>query len=283
VAARDVGGRELRLRGRLLVGADGRGSRVAKLAGVSERRVRHGRIAYGAYFEGGAPESAPDASFWMLDPDMAAAFPTDEGLTFYAAMPVKAHAAPFREDPARALVELLASVPDAPPIRDARMVAPAQGKLDLTNVEHAPSAPGLALVGDAALAIDPLWGVGCGWALQSAGWLADAVAEPLVSGAPLERPLRRYRRAHARALGGHARMIYEFAGGRRFTPPERMLFTAATYDDGLARIFEEFGSRSIGPARMLAGALPRVALATARRSRPGRRGAGRLGDAAPAR
>jgi len=50
----------------------------------------------------------------------------------------------------------------------------------MTNVAHTPSAPGMALVGDAALAIDPLWGVGCGWALQSAEWLADSVAPALV-------------------------------------------------------------------------------------------------------
>src|SRR5581483_6459473 len=107
--ARDVSGAELELRGRLLVGADGRGSRVAKLAGVRERRVRHGRIAYGGYFEGGAPPSAPDGVFWLLDPDMAAAFPTDDGLTFYAVMPVKEHAQAFRDDPATALVDMLAS------------------------------------------------------------------------------------------------------------------------------------------------------------------------------
>jgi hypothetical protein len=27
-------------------------------------------------------------------------------------------------------------------------------------------------VGDAAIAADPMWGVGCGWAFQSGEWLA---------------------------------------------------------------------------------------------------------------
>jgi 2-polyprenyl-6-methoxyphenol hydroxylase-like FAD-dependent oxidoreductase len=281
--ARNPKGEDLQLRGRLLVGADGRDSQIAKLAGVAERRVRHGRIAYGGYFEGGAPASAPDASFWLLDPDMAAAFPTDGGLTFYAAMPVKEHAEPFREDPAAAIVELLASVPDAPPIREARMVSPPQGKLDLTNVAHTPTAPGLALVGDAALAIDPLWGVGCGWALQSAQWLADSVAAPLVAGEPLATGLRRYRRAHRRALRGHAMAMYDYSGGRRFNPGERLTFSAATYDDGVARVFEEFGTRSIGPARMLARAVPRSILAHARRSLSSRRSPTVDGPAAVAR
>jgi 2-polyprenyl-6-methoxyphenol hydroxylase-like FAD-dependent oxidoreductase len=270
--ARDRSGAELRLRAKLLVGADGRGSRVAKLAGVRESTHRHGRIAYGGYFEGPAPKGAPDASFWLLDPDMYAAFPTDSGLTFYAAMPIKQRADEFREDPARALVELIGSVPDPPPIRASRMIAPAQGKLDLTNVAHTPTAPGLALVGDAALAIDPLWGVGCGWALQSAEWLADGVSQALVeqdrsaSSPALDRGLQRYRRRHARALRGHATMIYDFAGGRKFNRAERLLFSAATYDQGTARVMEAFGTRNIGPARMLLTGTPRALAVHARRS-----------------
>jgi len=73
--ARNTAGEELRLQAPLLVGADGRGSRVAKLAGVDSKTVRHGRVAYGGYFEGPPPAGSPDASFWLLDPDMAAAFP----------------------------------------------------------------------------------------------------------------------------------------------------------------------------------------------------------------
>ena len=42
------------------------------------------------------------------------------------------------------------------------------GKLDLPNVIRPAARPGVAFVGDAALASDPLWGVGCGWAFQSA-------------------------------------------------------------------------------------------------------------------
>jgi menaquinone-9 beta-reductase len=270
--ARNTAGEELRVRARLLVGADGRGSRVAKLAGVDSKTVRHGRVAYGGYFEGPPPAGSPDASFWLLDPDMAAAFPTDSGLTFYAAMPVKEHAGAFRDDPAAALVAMLDDLPDGPPIAASRLVQPAQGKLDMTNVAHTTSAPGLALVGDAALAIDPLWGVGCGWALQSAEWLADSVAPALAeSSSPaasraLARGLKRYRRRHARSLRGHAMMIYGYAGGRRFDPGERLLFSAAAYDEGVSRVMEAFGTRNIGPARMMLTGAPRALAVHARRS-----------------
>ncbi len=264
--ARDPDGRELRLRARLVVGADGRDSRVAKLARVRKKTFAHGRFAYGGYFEGPPPAGAPDASLWFLDPDMAAAFPTDAGLTFYACMPTKDRLGEFRGDPAAALVEFVSRVPDAPPIRASRLIGEVQGKLDMTNVSHAPSAPGLALVGDAALAIDPLWGVGCGWAFQSAEWLADGVAPALLGEESLRRGLTRYRRRHARALRGHAMMIYDYANGRRFSPAERLLFSGAARDERVAEVMEAFGSRNIGPLQMMATAVPRALMARASRS-----------------
>jgi 2-polyprenyl-6-methoxyphenol hydroxylase-like FAD-dependent oxidoreductase len=281
VLVRERSGEELRVRARLTVGADGRDSRIAKLAGVRRKTYPHGRFAYGGYFEGPPPAHAPDASLWMLDPDMAAAFPTDSGLTFYAAMPVKDRLPEFRGDPASALVEFVASIPDAPPIGESRLVGDVQGKLDMTNIAHAVTAPGLALIGDAALAIDPLWGVGCGWAFQSAEWLADSVAPALSGQGSLARGLTRYRRRHARALNGHAMMMYDYAGGRKFQPPERLLFGSAPKSARLGAIMEAFGTRNIGPARMLLTGVPialgvsaRGALArAARASRPGQRSA----------
>jgi 2-polyprenyl-6-methoxyphenol hydroxylase-like FAD-dependent oxidoreductase len=240
---------------------DGRGSRIAKLAGVKTKKVKHGRFAYGGYFEGPAPTGAPDASLWLLDPDMAAAFPTDHDLTFYACMPTLDRLPEFRRDPEAALKALVASLPDAPPIMESRVVPveegkPVQGKIDMTNVAHVPTAPGLALIGDAALAIDPLWGVGCGWAFQSSEWLANSVSGSLLGAEPLERGLARYRKRHARGLRGHAQMIYDYASGRKLNPAERFLFSAAAHDERVARVFEAFGTRSIGPGRMLATGVP---------------------------
>ena len=88
----------------------------------------------------------------------------------------------------------------------------------MTNRMRRPVAPGLALVGDAALATDPLFGVGCGWAFQSAEWLADASAPPCRAQEPLEKGLARYRRRHAKELRGHAFLIHDYSTGRRFNP-----------------------------------------------------------------
>lgn len=264
VEIRDRSGASRRLRARLVVGADGRGSRVAKLAGVRARTFEHGRFAYGAYFEGPPPPTAPDATLWLLDPDMVGVFPTDSDLYFYACMPAFERLDDFRKDPLAALISLVAGVPDPPPILESAPAGPVQGKLDMTNVAHTPTAPGLALVGDAALAIDPIWGVGCGWALQSSEWLTDSTIPALHGQRPLKRALARYRRLHRNRLRGHAATIYDYSTGRKFTRFERLLFATVCRDERAAATFEEFGTRTIGPARMFAATTPRIAWLGAR-------------------
>jgi 2-polyprenyl-6-methoxyphenol hydroxylase-like FAD-dependent oxidoreductase len=262
--SRDPHGQTLELRARLVVGADGRGSRVAKLAQVDTKTSPHGRFAYGGYFEGPPPPRFPNSVLWLLDPDMVGAFPTDNGQIFYAVMPAKERLPEFREDPVAALQRFVAGIPDAPSIAESRLVGEITGKIDMTNVINTPTAPGLALVGDAASAVDPLWGVGCGFALQSSEWLADSVAPALSGSESLERGLRRYRRRHSRGLKGHTREILDYATGRKLNVGERLFFSAASYDERTARVFEAFGSRSISPARMLATGMPLAMLANAR-------------------
>lgn len=264
VAVRDRDGSETELRAPLTIGADGRDSRIAELSAVPVKTYPHGRIAYGGYFEGATPEIAPEASFWMLDPQWAAAFPTDGGLTFYAAMATKDRLPDFKRDPERALISFVGDVPEAPPIREGRLVGPVLGKIDMLNKMRRPVAPGLALVGDAALATDPLFGVGCGWAFQSAEWLAESVAPALRGSEPLKRGLARYRRRHRRELRGHAYLIHDYASGRRMQAPERALFAAAARDPKMAAAFTAFGTRTIGPSRFLPTAMPRALAVNAR-------------------
>ncbi len=266
VVVRDREGEETELRAPLVVGADGRDSQVAKLAEVGEKVLPHERFAYGGYFEGEMPESAPDGTIWFGDPQFAAAFPTDQNQIFYVAMPTKDRLPEFKRDPEKALVEYVADFPDAPPIRSARLVSDVIGKIEMPNRVREVTAPGLAMVGDAALATDPLFGIGCGWAFQSGEWLADAVAPALAGNESLARGLKRYRRRHARQLRGHAFLIHDYATGRRFNPAERLLFSAAARDEEAGIVVDKFATRQIGPGRMFAGVLPRAIVVSARRA-----------------
>jgi menaquinone-9 beta-reductase len=275
VVARDREGVETTIEAPLTIGADGRDSLIAKLSGVKVKTFPHGRFAYGGYYEDMELANFPDVSMWMMNPAWAAAFPTDGGLTFCAAMPLMKHLDGFKADPAEAIAAYFEELPETPSLRSARLVGDPGviGKIDMTNRQRTPTAPGLALIGDAALATDPLFGVGCGWAFQSAEWLADSVAPALRGEEALEKGLRRYRRAHSRHLRGHAWMIHDYSKGRRMQPGERLIFSAATRDQGVAKVFEQFGTRQIGPARMIATGTPRALVVNARHAlRRGGRG-----------
>jgi 2-polyprenyl-6-methoxyphenol hydroxylase-like FAD-dependent oxidoreductase len=262
VVVDDRSGWETTLRARLVVGADGRGSPLAELAGLSGKTRPHARFSYAAYFEG-RPDP-PDTSLWFLDPNVAASFPTDSNLTLYAVVLTKDRLPEFKREPTEALASFIAGLPDPPPISSARPVGPVLGKIEMPNRIRGPVAPGLALVGDAALATDPLFGVGCGWAFESAEWLADSVALAMRGEEPLERGLARYRRRHRSELRGHAFLIHDYATGRRFTPFERMLFSAAARDPKVALAFDTLGTRQAKPGRILARTMPRVIAVTAK-------------------
>jgi flavin-dependent dehydrogenase len=103
--------------------------------------------------------------------------------------------------------------------------------------------PGIAFVGDAALASDPSFGVGCGWAFQSAEWLADHATDALRNGGDLDGALERYRRAFRRNVGLEHWFIADMATGRKLRLNERMAFRAAARDDTVARAVEAIASR----------------------------------------
>jgi 2-polyprenyl-6-methoxyphenol hydroxylase-like FAD-dependent oxidoreductase len=264
VGVRNPQGEETELLGQLTVGADGRDSSVVELAGLPEKTLPHNRFAYGGYFEGPAPKHAPDATIWMMDPQWAAVFPTDSDLYFYAAMPTKDRLPEFKRDPEAALVDFLSLVPEPPPIRESRAIEPVMGKIDMTNRVRQTVAPGLALIGDAALAADPLFGVGCGWAFQSAEWMSDSVLPALQGSEPLEQGLDRYRRRHARELKGHAFFVNDYATGRKLNPAERLMFSAAARDPKAAGLFDAFGTRQIRPQEFMPRMVPRAIAVNAR-------------------
>jgi flavin-dependent dehydrogenase len=282
VQLRDRRGACRTVRAGLVVGADGRASQVAEMAAVRKRISRHGRFSYAAYYEGPQPAGAPAARLWLLDPHWAAAFPTDAGLTMYGCMPTKDRLPEFRRDLEGALTSFIADLPDPPPIREGRRVGPILGKIEMPNVQRFPVAPGLALVGDAALATDPLWGVGCGWAFQTAEWMAGAVTGALAGEEPQSAGLKRYRRRFARGLNGHAFMIRDYAGGRRMSAVERLLFSSAVHDRRAAEALSRFGTRMAGPQTLLSPALgARVAVAQVRRRRARRHDARTAAPAGP--
>ncbi|HEY8638553.1 MAG TPA: NAD(P)/FAD-dependent oxidoreductase [Solirubrobacteraceae bacterium] len=238
------------LRARLVVAADGRDSKVAQWARVPGRVKPHNRFFYWAYWRGLRPATS-HARMWLLDPDCAYTFPNEDDLTVVLVAPHRDRLPEFRADLEGAYRRLVDQLPDAPDLDRATKESKVLGKLELPNVFRPASRPGLAFVGDAALAADPLWGVGCGWAFQSADWLVEETADALIGGADLDAALERYRRVHRRRLLPHYLMISDISSGRPINPIERRLYRAAARDRVVRRAFEQIGSRRRSPARIL--------------------------------
>jgi 2-polyprenyl-6-methoxyphenol hydroxylase-like FAD-dependent oxidoreductase len=272
-----VGGVEVEGRGhkrrtipaRLTVAADGRDSTVARLARVCARVRPHNRFVYFAYWSGvRSPKS--EARVWLLDPDGAAVFPNEDDISVIATVVDKARLHEFRADPEAAYRRVVGGLPDGPEIAGAERVSKLIGKLEMPNKMRRASRPGLAFIGDAALATDPLFGVGCGWAFQSAEWLVDETRSALLDRGDLDVALERYRRSFRRRLGPHHMQIADYSTARSMRLDERILFRAAANDPVVGAAVEEFATRRRTVLRLLD---PRL---TPRILRRGLRTGGRL-------
>jgi 2-polyprenyl-6-methoxyphenol hydroxylase-like FAD-dependent oxidoreductase len=103
---------------------------------------------------------------------------------------------------------------------------------------------GIAFIGDAAISSDPIWAVGCGWALESSEWLVDASADRLRDGRDLDAGLRRYRRRHAFELTGHHVLDSNYSTGKPFNTVEKLLFAAGARDTALAQGLHTYVTRA---------------------------------------
>lgn len=242
------------IRARLVVGADGRNSRVAALAGVPGRVKPNNRFVYFAYYRDLPLVTGNTMQMWLLDPQVRYAFPNDDGVTLLAAFSTKDTLGSFKRDMEGEFERLWAGLPLAPEVSKGERISKLIGKLDMPNVHRPAARPGIAFIGDAALAADPLWGVGCGWAFQSAEWLVEETGDAITGAGDLDAALERYRKRHRRSLLGHFLVTSDFSTGRRLNPLERLIFSAATRDERLALRTHAFGSRSIGPEKFLSPA-----------------------------
>jgi 2-polyprenyl-6-methoxyphenol hydroxylase-like FAD-dependent oxidoreductase len=267
VRTRASNGQETSLRARLVVGADGRDSTVAELAGATRKDAPNHRFAYFGYFQDLQSGEHPPTQIWFLDPDGAYCMPNEDGISVLIVAPKKTpeHLAAFRDDGEAAFRQFVRDLPDAPPIDDVPMVGKLIGMQDFSLRSRTANAPGLALIGDATLSTDPMWGIGCAWGMLSASWLVDEVG-PAALGeggvGDLDRGLASYTARHQAEIGGYQRLFESFATARPLNPLERLMFGAAARDEASARHLYLFGSRLISvPDYIAPPAIARAVLA----------------------
>lgn len=241
----------------LVVAADGRNSRLAELAGIPARCHRNDRFTFFTYFRGLPLRSGGNSQYWHLHPNLAYAFRNDGDTTLLGVWLPLSELQSFRQDAMASFRRFWAEVPEAPNLDDGQPLGELLGITKIDNCWRPAAAPGLALVGDAATVMDPIWGTGCGFAFLAADWLVErtaaCLANPWRRPAALDRALRRYRRLHRARLRGHYWHAASFSRLRELNLAEQQLFSAATRDPVVADCVLRYLGREVGVSH-LAGA-----------------------------
>jgi 2-polyprenyl-6-methoxyphenol hydroxylase-like FAD-dependent oxidoreductase len=226
----------------LVVGADGKHSRVAEAVAARRYREREAR-SFGCYtYWSGVPVSGGE--LYQRPGRAVAAFPTNDGLVMvYTAAPM-AEFADFRADVDthyRKTLDLCGDLGDR--VRDGVRAERFRATPDLPNQFRVPCGPGWALVGDAGVVMDPVTAQGITNAFRDAELLSDAVAKGIGAGpAQLDRALSAYWRERDDAVRPMYDLTVRLAG---LEPPGRgerhLLASIADRPDEVDRFLGAFG------------------------------------------
>ena len=177
------GDRSVEFRGQVVVGADGRHSTIAELAGAEEYLgYDWPRVGYWAYWEPPSDWSGPDYPYDFLlrftGTDRRLIFATDDGQVLLGTMPVAGDRDRWRQDhETKYLEDLQNDRVFAPLVAKGRRASPVVGTVRERFFFRRSAGPGWALVGDAGHHKDPLIGWGIAEALVQAKHLAKAIRE----------------------------------------------------------------------------------------------------------
>ena len=199
------GGRERRLRARLLIGADGSASAVARMLNGAAHPRRDMLIAVRAYYDRVAGPSNRCDLYFSSDsfPGYCWLFPTGNG-SANVGVGMVAETVPPASEHLRDLLEGLMRRDAA--LRARLRFARARGKIaGWPLATYSPKIPltgeRVMLIGDAAGLIDPINGEGIQYALCSARWAADTALAALREDDLSAPRLRAYARRVAREAG----------------------------------------------------------------------------------
>lgn len=188
-----LGGERIELRARVVIGADGKGSQVAKWVEAEKYdEGRVGRPIYYGYFRG--TESLPDPTaevfFGSDHVAFCLAMRPDEHMLALEVQPEEFDH--IRRDPRAWLIAACRSLPGMDRrMRDATLDGQVRGVRGVENHLRKPFGPGWALTGDAGYVKDPITAYGVGDAMLQGFLLARALGA-WFDGAPWESTLSDY-------------------------------------------------------------------------------------------
>ena len=175
------GGIERRLSARIVVGADGRNSTVARLVGARKYHVVPSeRFAYWGFFEGVAVGPEPELVFHHWDGRAVIGCFADSGLYQVVLVPDNRFLPAFRADlPGAFMEQAFACAPIARKLEGSERIGKLFGIVRFESFFRESAGPGWALVGDAGHFKDPTPGQGMTDAFRQAAALAPVIAEAI--------------------------------------------------------------------------------------------------------
>ncbi len=236
----------------LVVGADGRGSTVARAVGaVEEDIVPPGRYWYFAYFSHAADIRTDDTAELLesdTETETIASMPTNDGLQMVTYGAFNEDFDTFRRDHRGNFLRRVRQHPWMERmLRDARLATPVYGFAGLRGYYRTGWGPGWVLVGDAMHQKDPIVARGINEALLGGEWLGAALAGGITDAGLDEYTTVVRQRTRSKALNARmlARPDYEMTEaqatrlGEALTTPEGLAdYLLVEYSDTLT--FEDY-------------------------------------------
>jgi flavin-dependent dehydrogenase len=198
-----------RFRARLVVAADGRRSRLAKELGNEAESHPNERAALFGYFSGIKTREDNRSVFIMNDRDLACVYPLVDGRTQLVLFAEKSRVEGWHGADGRLeqFLKYFNDLPEAPSVSDAVPEGGLLGYSDYPSLVRQPVVDSIPFVGDAALSLDPMSGVGCGFSLVTADLLARSFADRSLAKADLAEGLASYRQRLEDVILPHAEGI----------------------------------------------------------------------------
>jgi len=246
VRLRDADGGRRSLRARVVVGADGKASKMATWVQAARyHEMPPLRPVYYAYYEGVAPLLEPACEVFYQDDHIGFVLPMQPGMDCLVLELQPEDFERFRTDPAgefEAAFRRLHGM--AGRLAGARRAGPVYGTRGVENYLRVPYGPGWALTGDAAYCKDPSTGTGIEDAFTQSFLLAEALEAALDRG-DWESEMAAYQRRRDEAV------LSTYRGTLAYTRTPNPAPAATAWLQGVVAY--------PGMVRMLAAGMPAVA------------------------
>lgn len=239
-----------RFRARLVVAADGRRSRLAKELGNPTESHPNERAALFGYFSGIKTREDNRSVFIMNDRDLACVYPLVEGRTQLVLFAEKSRVEGWHGADGRLqqFLNYFNDLPDAPSVSDAAPEMGLLGYSDYPSQIRQPVVGSIPFVGDAALSVDAMSGVGCGFALVSADLLARAFADRSLDKADLGDGLAEYRQRFEDVILPHVESICGDSLVDKNEVSRKRMFEAISGNQELSQKYLALSGRMLMPS-----------------------------------